>query len=624
MRHRQFTRSRLWALGATAAVTMGVLTVANLASPAGAATETVSVTNSATAITISNPGLLFSIRKSNGNMTSLKLAGRELLGNGGTGYVTTNGDPYGFYSLGGDTANMSYAVRTGADFADAVVTHKASSTVPITIAQHYILRAGERGVHMFTEVAHPASSPAAAIGELRFVLRGDPKIFNTHSIEDNISGVMPDQSKLDSAPAVQDATYDLQGLNSGYPKRYYTKYDWSALNKDHLVHGFYGNNTGLWMTYAQKDTLTGGPTRYDLAVHAGGTPILLNMMISGHYGSKTPTIGTAAFSKTFGPFFLYANTGAGMSTLRADATAHAYPTFDRTWYDRLGIPGYQASTQRGTVNGTVKLADGTSMAGAVAVLDTNGVDFQRAANGYQYWADVAADGSFTLPRVRTGVYRLTVYKNGIYGEYHLDGVRVDARSTVNLPAATWTPPTAGTTLWQIGTFDRSAAEFRHGNEYRNYWGTWDYRTEFPNGVRYVVGTSDPAKDFNYAQWRTFAGTTVADWDIQFNLTSTQLATAGDATLTIALAASKYESVIAYVNGTAHALTFGVSDDDNSSCAVRSGISCFYLGTQLRFSKSWLKAGTNHLTLHLPVGTTPIIAGKESNAYVQYDAIRLEA
>ena len=197
---------RAWIAGATVVVTAGALTASSLAQIAYAATETVSVTNSSTAITVSNAGLLFKISKSNGTMTSLQLAGKELLGNGGKGYITMNGDPYTFYSLGGDAANMSYAVRTGTDYADAVVTHKASSSVPLTIVQHYILRAGERGVHMFTEVNHSASKPAAAIGELRFILRGDPKIFNYHSVEDNVSGIMPTPASMAGAPEAQDAT----------------------------------------------------------------------------------------------------------------------------------------------------------------------------------------------------------------------------------------------------------------------------------------------------------------------------------------------------------------------------------------------------------------------------------
>jgi hypothetical protein len=33
------------------------------------------------------------------------------------------------------------------------------------------------------------------------------------------------------------------------------------------------------------------------------------------------------------------------------------------------------------------------------------------------------------------------------------------------------------------------------DQYRQYWGAYDFPTDFPTGVNYTIGTSDPAKDW---------------------------------------------------------------------------------------------------------------------------------
>ena len=42
---------------------------------------------------------------------------------------------------------------------------------------------------------------------------------------------------------------------------------------------------------------------------------------------------------------------------------------------------------------------------------------------------------------------------------------------------------------------------------------------------------------------------------------------------------------------------------SSSCGVRSGISCYNLGTRLTFPETWLKSGHNSIVLSLPFNAT---------------------
>jgi rhamnogalacturonan endolyase len=51
----------------------------------------------------------------------------------------------------------------------------------------------------------------------------------------------------------------------------------------------------------------------------------------------------------------------------------------------------------------------------IAILSHNGVgpqDNAQNVSAYQYWGDVSDSGELTIPRVKEGTYRLTVYADG--------------------------------------------------------------------------------------------------------------------------------------------------------------------------------------------------------------------
>lgn len=123
-----------------------------------------------------------------------------------------------------------------------------------------------------------------------------------------------------------------------------------------------------------------------------------------------------------------------LHTLLADAQRLCDPSWNAAFYDEIAsyvhdlppisfinrsslvgsqVPGYLPSSQRGTFTSNVKLPEGAQ--NAVAVLSANRHHFQDSAldtSAYQYWADVV-DGAVTIPRVKAGTYRLTVYANGM-------------------------------------------------------------------------------------------------------------------------------------------------------------------------------------------------------------------
>lgn len=98
---------------------------------------------------------------------------------------------------------------------------------------------------------------------------------------------------------------------------------------------------------------------------------------------------------------------------------------------------------------------------AVAVLSVTDSNFQNNSKdykAYQYWSNIDASGSLTTCNVKAGTYSLTIYADGILGDYIQDNIVIKAGSTASVNA-TWTPESAGTELWRIGTPDRSSGEF---------------------------------------------------------------------------------------------------------------------------------------------------------------------
>lgn len=316
--------------------------------------------------------------------------------------------------------------------------------------------------------------------------------------------------------------------------------------------------------------------------------------------------------------------------------------------------------ERGIFEGSFKLPVGAKR--PLAVLSKNGTNFQDNAEdvkAYQYWGEIDSTGYVNIPRVKAGTYRLTVYADGIFGNYIKDSTVVASGKTTK-SSATWTEESAGTEIWRLGTPDKSSGEFRHGNaldmtrprkprEYWIYWGAYDFPTDFPNGVNFTIGKSDIAMDFNTVHWGVFGPTHNQDrvytknmnnWTINFDLTAKDLNSAKTATFTIQLAGAKtamgntdvYSGSEAYsnlplttfVNNQSSGLPFIIPYYQSSSCIVRSAVSCYQVAKKITFPTSWLKVGSNKLVLNLPLnGTDTETAVLPASVYVQYDALRLE-
>jgi rhamnogalacturonan endolyase len=623
---------------------------------------------SSSAIDISNDRLSFSVSKSSGSVSKLSLDGQNLLGSGRGPYLDCHCVDSGFWTPG---SGAKFKLIKGTDgagkaYAGAVMSADYQNTGKV-LEQYWFLRDGETGLHVFSRAKYSNSqTPGGDLGEMRQLFRPSGSVWTHLSSNDEMYAPLPDTS---GAPTVQDAAWYVGGKKDHpYTKQmsdYFTKYMFSETWRNQTVHGMYGDGTksggtpfGAWLVMNTKETYYGGPTHSDLTVDG----IVYNYLVSNHHGNGVPAM-VNGFDRTFGPQYYYfnkGNKGDSLQQLRSDAASQANNDWT-AFYDSLApsVPNLTPSAGRGTLKATIGLPKGAS--NALAVLSLTGVDFQNNDKDYksnQYWGDIDASDTVTLRNVKAGTYRLTVYADNIFGDYIQENVVVKAGTTATM-TATWTPESAGTELWRIGTPDRSPGEFRHGDEkdtskplqprqYRLYWAVHDFVNDFPNGVKYHVGTS-PLRDLNYVHWSVFGGkanylrkdpyyTNVNNWTLTFDVTQDQIANKKTATFTVQLAGAKTSAgnndssggksweklpLSMVVNGK-ESLTWTISPTDSSSCAVRSAVTCHTLSHKYTFDAGLLKVGLNEFILSLPAkATAPEDAELPESVYVQYDALRLE-
>ncbi|KAL6703415.1 hypothetical protein ACN47E_009674 [Coniothyrium glycines] len=633
------------------------------------ASATIKSSEDNSTINISNDRLAFSVAKGSGSVSKLSLDGQNLLGSGRGPYLDCHCVDEGFWAPG---SGATYTLFKGTDaagktFAGALMSQNYKSTGKI-LEQYWFLRDGETGMHLFSRVKYTnAQKSGGDLGELRQLFRPSGSVWTHLSSSDEMYAPLPDTS---GAPTVQDATWYVGGnQNAPYVKQfsdYFTKYMFSEEWRDQTVHGLFGDGSknsdgttyGAWLVMNTKDTYFNGPTHSDLTVDG----IVYNYLVSNHHGNGVPEM-VNGFDRTFGPQFYYFNKGAKGSTLaqlRADAGKQASNDWT-AFYDSIAqyVPNLVPSSGRGTFKGQITLPIGASR--ALAVLALPGKDFQdnnKDSKAYQYWGNIDPSGQFAISNIKAGTYRLSIYADGIFGQYEQDNVVVKAGTTAS-GTFTWTAESAGTELWRIGTPDKSSGEFRHGNEkdtskplqppqYRLYWPVHDFPKDFPNGVKYTVGTSS-LRDLNYVHWSVFGGkgnsirpdpyyTNVNNWTVAFDLTQSQLANRSSAVFTVQLSGAKTSAgnndkadgkawedlpYNVIVNGN-QLETWTIPSQHSSSCAARSAATCYTLGHKFKFDAQLLKAGPNEFVLSLPArATAPESAVLPESVYVQYDALRLE-
>ncbi len=636
----------------------------------------VTVTQNGTNVTLANGIVSFVINTTNGNVTNFTYNGTNLLagGNGG-GYFYFDGS-------GGPTlANPVYTLtvnpaNNGGNQAEVWLQSTAS---PMDMAVYYDLLRGQQGIYDTMILTHEASYPDYLGAELRTNMYVG-SIFDWLAVDPYRFRQMapPSTAVTTVAGAPPEVMQYTAGIYNGLTN---CKYSYSAPLGKVNTWGWASSTTnyGVWQTLPSHEFEDGGPMHRELTEHIGNT--LLDMFGGGHYGfGLTQDQPAGSFSsKTFGPAFIYANQYTGASSdpvslkarvLWADAQAQAAAeqgAWPYTWFNPQPVAGgtgtvYPQASGRATVSGTLAINDpynpGTSPVSLWIGLGPvdGGVDFQQQYLTSQFWVKTGTGGSFTIPNILPGTYNLWAFGPGVVGTFEQANVTVTAGQSLNLGALTWSPLRLGPTVWEIGTPDRDSNEFNNGEHLSTpysgilpaYAGgppydvpaTWGgfmaYPTQYPNGVSFVVGTSDPGTDWNYCQPTVPSGTGYAGSTskIFFNLATAPTA-AQNARLYMAFASAFSSACILTINGTIQTASLMASTDGNYT-TITNATTGFYppnvsfdsilrLGSQgdwgdayLDFAGNKLKTGTNEIDIGLrPTGGASLGEGFE------YDYVRLE-
>jgi rhamnogalacturonan endolyase len=581
------------------------------------------------------------------------------------------------------------------------------------IETRYTLERGASGFYTYAEYTHKASYPPAGEGESRFILESMNRTFDWLSVDQDRNQLMTSDDDLRKGVVIHAKEQRI--LTSGaYANSVEHKYSYNAVMYKLQAWGWSStkDHIGVYFINPSNEYIGGGSEKLDLIDHMSGT--LLDYWTSGHYaGGAINHIPTGEdWKHVVGPIFVYFNsladakdpTQAELDTFHA-SYGSGMPAIPKEWHDNqlalwndavekskavkaawpydwvTGVD-YPHKDGRATVTGQLVLKDPEAPQAAKKTLphltiglahpdyiNTSGGFQQRAGNGnivtwphdgnyYQFWADGAEDGHFTIPNVRPGHYTLHAFADGVLGEYARTGITVEAGKPLNLGKLDWQPVRYGRQIWEIGFPDRSADKFFKGDG-ANYW-LWGwplrYGDLFPNDITYTIGKSDYRKDWFFEEvphsdtdawknpaardplnqrfgwvnlpngqqdmWREWGHGRATTWTVKFTMprASQSQPTKGDAILRIALAGADGG------NGNTPAapgsLTIGVNGQDigtlhpvaTNALRYNTDKGVWYQYVQ-KFDASLLKPGENSVTFTVPAGdvTTGVV----------WDYVRLE-
>lgn len=518
---------------------------------------------SSTTMTMSNGIVSILCSKSGGSITQINYTYNNETTTSGTTINLLAGGNNGGQLYWENSSNQGLAftasvlANTGT-YAEIVLSSTTVANLPLEI--HYSMLKGSPGFYVTAIWSHRSTDAATGMGECRNNIYAG-SIFNWMSVDATRNKLMQVSSATSIAvnTAPKECTLWTSGLYQG---QYEDKYKYGAWLGTQRAWGWSsvgsgGKNVGLWDVSASSEYYNGGPLKPELMCHIGTT--ILNMYNGSHYGMGGDDAAWGAgeaWTKVYGPYFVYCNNisssitdpAQASSALYADALAQAAAEATAWPYNWLitsntnyTSSSYATAAKRGTVTGKIVISDPYNPNASAANLwigliqqpvTVNAIyDFQQWMKPYQFWVKSGTDGSFTIPAVISGSnYTLYAFGSGAAGTfmsqsqtggnppllYNLPAtpfsVTVTGSATTNLGNITWTPTRVGPTAFEIGYPDRTARKFRHGDDWwvgdigpsptspSTVWTKFlEYPFDFPSGPNYVVGSSRWTTDWNFIQ-----------------------------------------------------------------------------------------------------------------------------
>lgn len=608
----------------------------------------VSLTEDDSSYTLTNKTVAAKISKQSGDLISLKYKNLELLEAG-------SGHPYAYWSHApaknsqvintvtiDPTKNNGERVEVSIKgfYKDGVkIGDGPGGSTACDIEIRYALGRDDSGIYTYSILTHRPEYPATQIGEARFGAKLNSNVFDWLTIDAKRNKLMLRPEDWDKGTQLNMKEARL--LNTGiYKGKVEHKYDYSAIQYDIPAFGWSGTKEkiGLWFVNPTIEYLSGGATKVELTGHLdnneGAAPTLLNYWRGSHYGGTSIVIKQGeTWTKTVGPFLIYCNSAADPQAMWKDALRQAEKESKAWAYDWVAGADYPQNKERSTVSGQIILSDPQAPQMKMSNLliglsapdyQTEGfrgkaedVSWQNDAKNYEFWTRGDASGKFTITKVRPGKYTLHVIADGVLGEYAQGNITVEPGKPLNLAKIEWKPVRYGRQMWEIGVANRSAEEFKHGDDYW-HWGLYTlYPKEFPNDVNFTIGKSNIRTDWNYAQvprltqdnGKGGGQTSPTTWTINFDLPR---AVQGKAILRLGIASNSARMVSVAVNDKPAGDTGAMPD---TATIRRDGIRGLWFERDVTFDASLMKLGANTIKLTVPAG----------NAFsgIEYDYLRLE-
>jgi len=680
-------------------IATSALFLAGSARGADAAPAPVTITETDSSFTLSNGLVSARIEKRSGTLASLTYQGLELMAQGRGGSVGGYWSSVGRGRPGSQAdaiIRINPATNAGAMAEISCRLHNSTDSpdAPVDADYRYALGRGEHWLYVMSVLEHKPGYPAFGVGEARYCLKLNPEVFDYMTIDADRHRVMPSGYDWDHGEPLnlKEARRMTTGVHKGEPEH---KYDYSAVFADTPAYGWSStkNTVGLWMINPSLEYLGGGPTKAELTGHLdvnpGGLPTLLNMWVGSHYGGTTISVAqTDSWTKVVGPFVLYCNVLPNgpvepvQKALWLDAVQHAAREAAQWPFSWAADSNYPSAAARGAVRGEIVLRDPLApnskmsnvwvgltapdytppprfgFGGRPGFNPTNSlrpgftnfanrgfgpgrggfppqVDWQRDAKYYQFWVRADSSGRFTIPNVRAGAYSLHAIADGVLGEFTRTNITVAAAEQKGLGRLEWKPERFGRTVWEIGVPDRTAREFRHGDHYWQWGLYFDYPKEFPDDVHFVIGRSDPRRDWNFVQPPRIEDRNVpvvgeddeaadntrpaqgprrnvhsSTWTISFTMPE---APRGKATLRLAFCGTHVGCNVEVFVGDKSVGETGPLP--STSAMQRDGVRAYWIEKDLPFDAALLSRGTNVIKL--------LSHANSWSQGVMYDCVRLE-
>ncbi|OLN97785.1 Rhamnogalacturonate lyase A 2, partial [Colletotrichum chlorophyti] len=315
----------------------------------GTAEAAFGLTTSTTSYTVdTNGGLVFSVSRSTGDVTSLLFNGVEYQGTSKPSQINSG---LGTSTVTAETINGQVKITA------------KSGSLPVT--HYYVAKPGDPTIYMATHITGEVSP-----GELRWLARLQKK-----QVPNGWHGNVGD----DNGCTLFEGDDTFRCSDGTTRCKMYT----SDRFIEDKVHGVTGSGVGIWMIMPGNayETSSGGPFMRDINTKTDVDQELSWYMNSAHVRTEPWRFGL------MGPYAMRFTTGSQPSG-----------TLDTSFFGSLNIDGYVPDSGRGSVSGTA-----TGVAGNFETV----VHWYNS--NAQYWTK-ASGGKFTSPLMKPGTYTMKLYR----------------------------------------------------------------------------------------------------------------------------------------------------------------------------------------------------------------------